>query len=144
MYKEALALNDSSKCLIAIKQEMKSLAKNETWDIVEAPKIKKIVGCKWIFKRKEGPSNGVHPICKARVVAKGYSQIEGVDFHEVFSPVVKHSSIRALLALAAMEDMDLHQLDVKTAFLNSELEEEIFMKQRKVLRSPVRKFMRVD
>ena len=57
---------------------------------------------------------------------------------------MKHSSIRALLALAAMEDMDLHQLDVKTAFLNSELEEEIFMKQRKVLRSPVRKFMRVD
>ncbi|XP_057518411.1 uncharacterized protein LOC130799325 [Amaranthus tricolor] len=64
-----------------------------------------------------------------RVVAKGYSQIEGVDFHEVFSPVVKHSSIRALLALVAMEDLELHQLDVKTAFLHGELEEEIFMKQ---------------
>ncbi|XP_057532923.1 uncharacterized protein LOC130810814 [Amaranthus tricolor] len=128
-YKEAMASNDSSKWLIAMKQEMESLAKNGTWDIVVAPKKKKIVGCKWIFKRKEGPSSDIPPIYKARVVAKGYSQIEGIDFHEVFSPVVKHSSIRALLALVAMEDLELHQLDVKTAFLHGELEEEIFMKQ---------------
>ena len=107
-YKEAMASNDSSKWLIAMKQEMESLAKNKTWDIVEAPKKKKIVECKWIFKRKEDPSNGVPPIYKARVVAKGYSQIEGVDFHEVFSPIVKHSFIRALLALVAMEDLELH------------------------------------
>ena len=86
---------------------MESLAKNETWNIVEAPKKKKIVGRKWIFK-KEGPCSGVPPIYKARVVAKGYSQIEGVDFHEVFSPIVKHSFIRALLALVAMEDLELH------------------------------------
>ena len=107
---------------------MESLAKNETWNIVEAPKKNKIVGRKWIFK-KEGPSSGVPPIYKARVVAKGYSQIKGVDFHQGFSPVVKHSSIRALLALVVMEYLELHQLDVKTAFLHGELEEQIFMKQ---------------
>ena len=73
-------------------------------------------------QRKEGLSSGVPPIYKARVVAKGYSQIEGVHFHEVFSPVVKHSSIRALIALVAMEDLVLHQLDVKTTFLHGELE----------------------
>ena len=63
--------------------------------------------------RKEGPSNGVALIYKAWVVAKGYSKIEGVYFHEVFLPVVKHSSIRALLVLVAMKDMELHQFDVK-------------------------------
>ena len=126
-----MASNDSSKWLIAMKQEMESLAKNETWDIVEAPKKKKIVGCKWIFKRKEGPSSGVAPFYKARVVTKGYSQIEGVDFRELFSPLMKHSSIRALLALLAIEDLDLHQLGVKTTFLHGKLEEEIFMKQSK-------------
>ena len=86
---------------------MKSLAKTETQDIVEAPKKKKIVGRNGIFKGKESHSSGVPPIYKARVVAKGYSQIEGINFHEVFSPVVKHSSIRALLALVAMEDLEL-------------------------------------
>ena len=127
-YKRAMAPNDSRKSLIAVKQEMESLAKNKTWDIVEAPKKKNIVGCKWIFKRKEGPSSGVPAFYKARVVEKGYSEIEGVDFHVVFSPVMKHSSIRALLALVSMENLGLHQLDVKTTFLYVELEKEIFMK----------------
>ena len=76
-----------------MKQEMESLAKNETWDIVEAPKKKKIIGCKWIFKRKGGSSSDAPPIYKARVLGKGYSQIVGVDFHDVFSSVVKHSFI---------------------------------------------------
>ena len=128
-YKEAMGSNDKSKWLIAMKQEKESLAKIETWDIIEAPKKRKMVRCKWIFKKKEGPSSDVPPIYKARVVAKGYSQIQGVDFHEVLSPVVKHSSIRALLVLVALEDLELHQLDVKTTFLYGELENEIFMKQ---------------
>ena len=76
------------------------------------PKEKKTVRCKWIFKRKEG----ISPTEKARLVAKGYSQIPGINFSDVFSPVVKHSSIRALLSIVAMRDYELEQLDVKTVF----------------------------
>lgn len=112
-----------------MKQEMESLHKNNTWELVVAPKKKKIVGCKWVYKRKEGTPDSGGPVYKARVVARGFTQVEGVDFHEVFSPAVKHSSIRVLLALVAMEDLELHQLDVKTAFLHGDLEEEIYMKQ---------------
>jgi hypothetical protein len=91
---------------------------------VQLPKGKKTVRCKWIFKRKEERY-------KARLVAKGYSQISGIDFNDVFSPVVKHSSIRTLLSIVAMHDHELEQLDVKTAFLHGELEEVIYMDQPK-------------
>ena len=76
-----------------MREEIRSLRKNKTWQLVDKPQGKKIVGCKWIFKRKPGIP-GVEPArYKARVVAKGFSQIEGVDYHEIFSLVVKHSSI---------------------------------------------------
>ncbi|KAG8474632.1 hypothetical protein CXB51_031261 [Gossypium anomalum] len=82
-----------------------------------------------VFKKKEGTPGVEEPRYKARLVAKGYSQIPGVDFTDVFSPVVKHSSIRALLGIVAMHDLELEQLDVKTAFLHGELEEDIYMQQ---------------
>ncbi|KAG8501536.1 hypothetical protein CXB51_004015 [Gossypium anomalum] len=80
-------------------------------DLVKLPKGKKIVHCKWVFKKKEGTLGVKEPRYKARLVAKGYSQIPGVDFIDVFSPVVKHSSIRALLGIVAMHDLELEQLD---------------------------------
>jgi len=91
------------------------------------PKQKKTVRCKWIFKRKEGLSPSEPPRFKARLVAKGFSQISGVDYNDVFSPVVKHSSIRTFFSIVAMHDLELEQLDVKTAFLHGELEEEMYM-----------------
>ena len=115
--------------LVAMKQEMESLPKNKTWVIVEAPRNKKVVRCKWILKKKEGSTSTSAPVYKARVLAIEFTQVEGVDFHEVFSSVGKHFSIRSLLAIVAMEDLELHKLDVKTAFLHGELEEEIYMKQ---------------
>ncbi|KAG8473470.1 hypothetical protein CXB51_035763 [Gossypium anomalum] len=90
---------------------------------------KKTVRCKWVFKNKEGTPGVEEPRYKARLVAKGYIQIPGVDFTDVFSPVVKHSSIRALLGIVAMHDLELEQLDVKSAFLHGELEENIYMQQ---------------
>ena len=74
---------------------MESLQKNGTWDLVKLPKGKKTVKCKWVYKMKEGTPGIEEPRYKARLVAKGYSQIPGIDFTNVFSPVVKHSSIRS-------------------------------------------------
>ena len=128
-YTEAIASVDKEKWLGAMQEEMQSLEKNGTWDVVHLPKQKKAVRCKWIFKRKEGLSPVEPPRFKARLVAKGFSQIPGVDYTDVFSPVVKHSSIRAFFGIVAMHDLELEQLDVKTAFLHGELEEEIYMDQ---------------
>jgi hypothetical protein len=111
-------------------EEMESLYKNDTWDLVLPPKGRKIVGCKWVFKLKDASLDDA-PRYKARLVAKGFSQKEGIDYHEVFSPVVKHISIRALLVLVALFDLELEQMDVKTTFLHGELEEKIYMSQPK-------------
>ncbi|KAG8478507.1 hypothetical protein CXB51_028390 [Gossypium anomalum] len=128
-YSEASSCEDSEKWMFAMQEEMESLYKNKTWDLVKLPKGKKTVRCKWVFKKKEGTPGVEKPRYKARLVAKGYSQVPGVDFTDVFSPVVKHSSIRALLGIMAMHDLELEQLDVKTAFLHGELEEDIYMQQ---------------
>ena len=92
---------------------------------------KKSIGCRWVFKKKEGIPSIEDARSRARLVAKGYSQKEGVDLNEVFSPVMKHSSISLLLAMVALFDLELEQLDVKTAFLHGELEETIYMHQPK-------------
>ncbi|KAG8503607.1 hypothetical protein CXB51_001802 [Gossypium anomalum] len=128
-YSEAVSCEDSEKWMFAMEEEMESLHKNRTWDLVKLLKGKKVVRCKWVFKRKEGTLGVEEPRYKARLIAKGYSQIPGVDFTDVFSPVVKHSSIRALLGIVAMHDLELEQLDVKTTFLYGELEEDIYMQQ---------------
>lgn len=110
-----------------MQEEIESLRKNGTWDLVKLPKGKKVVRCKWLFKRKEGISGVEAARQKAILVAKGYSQIPGVDFTNVFSPIVKHNSIRALLGIVAIHDLELEQLDMKTAFLHGELQEDIYM-----------------
>ena len=128
-YKEAVSGTESAQWLVAMGDEMESLHKNQTWELVRLPTERKIITCKWIFKKKEGtsPTEGIK--YKARVVARGFHQIEGVDYNEIFSPVVRHTSIRVLLAIVAHQDLELEQLDVKTAFLHGELEEEIYMTQ---------------
>ena len=107
--------------MISIQEEIESLYKNETWVLVKPPTRQRIVGCKWIFKIKKGNPGVEKTRYKARLVAKGYNQVPGVDFNDIFSPVVKHSSICVLLALVTMHDLKLEQLDVKTAFLHGEL-----------------------
>ncbi|KAG8501303.1 hypothetical protein CXB51_003446 [Gossypium anomalum] len=110
-YSEAISCEDSEKWMFAMQEEMESLHKNKTWALVKLPKSKKIVHCKWMFKKKEGTLGVEEAKYKARLVAKGYSQILRVDFTDVFSPVVKHSLIRALLGIVAMHDLELEQLD---------------------------------
>lgn len=128
-YSEALTSPNSADWAAAMKEEMESLYKNQTWALVPPPNGQRIVGCKWIFRRKEGISGSSSVRYKARLVAKGFSQVEGVDFNDIFSPVVKHTSIRVLLAIVATKNLELEQLDVKTAFLHGELEEQIYMQQ---------------
>ena len=126
-YSQAVKSKDEEKWRVAIQKEMDSLAENETWELVPLPHGRKAVGCKWVFKIKTTPKGEER--YKARLVAKGYSQIEGIDYEETYAPVIKFQSLRILLAVANEEGMDVHQMDVTTAFLYGELQEEIFMKQ---------------
>jgi len=110
-------------------EEMSSLRKYNTWELSELPKKKKAIGCKWVFAKKQGSLDGDIVRYKARLVAKGYAQREGIDYNEIFSPVVKYSSILILLALMAQYELKLDLLDVKTAFIHGDLEDEIYMSQ---------------
>ena len=112
-----------------MQKDMECLHKNGKWDMVRLPEEKKSICYKWMFKKKEGTPSVENARYKARLVAKGYIQITSVNFTYVFSLVLKHSSIRALLGIVAFHDYELEQLDVKTAFLHGELEEDIYMQQ---------------
>uniref|UniRef100_A0A2N9GMY7 Integrase catalytic domain-containing protein n=1 Tax=Fagus sylvatica TaxID=28930 RepID=A0A2N9GMY7_FAGSY len=135
-FQEAIESSEKDKWMEAMVEENESLSKNKTWELTELPKGKKPIGCKWVFKKKEAVSEKEGERFKARLVAKGYSQRHGIDYDEVFSPVVRHTSIRAVLALVADQDLELEQLDVKTAFLHGNLEEEIFMVQPEGFKQP--------
>ena len=110
----------------AVMEELRALEKNNTWDIVSLPNGKNTVDCKWIFTIKYRADGSIERY-KARLVARGFTQAYGVDYDETFAPVAKLNSIRVLFSLAANLDWPLHQLDVKNAFLNGELEEEVYM-----------------
>ena len=109
-------------------EEMSSLYQNRTWELRELPSGRSAIKCKWIFKKKT-QADGTLDRFKARLVVKGCSQQEGVDYEETFAPVMKFATFRMLLSRAAMEDMEVHQVDVKTAFLHGDLDQEIFMHQ---------------
>ena len=101
---------------------------NHTWGIVDLPPGAKTIGCKWIFKRKL-KSDGSIEKYKTRLVAKGFKQKKGIDYFDTFAHVTRISLIRVLIALTSVHNLVIHQMDVKTAFLNGELEEEIYMDQ---------------
>jgi hypothetical protein len=127
-YKGALSSEEAPQWKKAADEEYSSLIENETWTLVPLPPIQTPIRTKWVLTIKPG-HNEVGTRYKARLVAKGYSQRKGIDYNETFAPVVKHTSLRLILAIASKEDLDMLQLDIKTAFLYGELEEEPYMEQ---------------
>lgn len=127
-YKAAMKCDDKEKWKTAMENELQSLQENNVWDLVKLPKDREVVGSKWVFRVKTNPDGSVDRY-KARLVAQGYSQRPGLDYDETFSPVVRSESVRMMIALAAKMNLQLHQMDVTTAFLNGELSEEVYMKQ---------------
>jgi hypothetical protein len=112
----------------AMEEELNSILSNQTWEPAELPKDHKAIGLKWVFKVKKDPAGNIVKH-KARLVAKGYAQIQGVDYDEVFAPMARLETVRVLIALAAQREWEIHHMDVKSAFLNGELIEEVYVNQ---------------
>lgn len=125
---EAMKSQDCAFWKEAIQDEMDSIMGNDTWILADLPPGSKAIGCKWIFKKKMKVDGTIDKF-KARLVAKGFTQKEGIDYFDTYAPVARISTIRVLLAIASIHKLHIHQMDVKTAFLNGELDEEIYMKQ---------------
>lgn len=125
---EAKQKDDWPQWKVAIQSEYDSLINNGTWNLVELPKGRKPIACKWVFKLKR-KADGTIDKYKARLVAKGYSQQQGFDYNETYAPVAKLTTLRVILSIANHTNMLIHQMDVKCAFLNGNLSEEIYMQQ---------------
>ena len=130
LYEDAMMDTDKVKWHEAINQEIESMYSNSVWELVDLTEGFRPIGNKWIYKRKKGPDGKVKTF-KARLVAKGYTQKDGVDYEEAFSPVAMLKSIRILLSMEAILDYEIWQMDVKTTFLNGNLDKEIYMSQPK-------------
>ncbi|GJU03057.1 retrovirus-related pol polyprotein from transposon TNT 1-94 [Tanacetum coccineum] len=127
-YKAAMLDQESNKWLDAMNVEMQSMKDNQVWHLVDLPPNGKTVGSKWLFKKKTDMDGNVHTY-KARLVAKGFTQTYGVDYEETFSPVADIRAIRIFIAIATFYDYEIWQMNVKTAFLNGYLNEDIYMVQ---------------
>ena len=124
---EALESSEALKWKQAMDEEVKSLEENETFDVVALPENSVPVDGRWVYSVKEGPNN--NPLFKARYVAKGYAQVHGRDYFDTFAPTAKMTSVRAIMQIAAQYDLVVHQMDVKTAYLNAPIDCKIFLVQ---------------
>ena len=134
-FKEAVSSPEGPLWKEAINSEIDSILQNHTWELVDLPPGCKPLGYRWIFKRKRKADGSIEKY-KARLVIKGYSQREGLDYFDTYSPVTRITSIRMILAIAALRNLEVHQMDVKTAFLNGDLDEEIYMEQPEGFSAP--------
>ena len=127
-FKEAMNSIDGLMWKEVIKSEIDSILYNHTWELMDLLPGCKPLSSKWVFKRKRKVDRSIDKY-KARLVIKGYRKTEGLDYFDTYSPVTRINSIRMVLAIAALRNLEIHQMDVKIVFLNRELDEEIYMKQ---------------
>jgi hypothetical protein len=127
-YLEALHSPDVARWIDAMTEEVNSLKERKTWELVRLPDGRQAIQCKWVFKTKYHP-NGKIDKFKACIVAKGYTQKAGVDYSETFSPVVKFKTVHIVMAITAADDLEIVQFDIKTAFLNGDIAELLYMEQ---------------
>ena len=125
-FNEAMFTPEAPMWKEVVNSEIESIMQNHTRVLVDLPPGSKPLGCKWIFKRKMKTDRSIDKY-KARLVAKGYKQKEGLDYFETYSPVTRITSIRMLIVIATLHNLEIHQMDVKTAFLNRDLNEDIYM-----------------
>ena len=136
-YAEAISGTNHEQWKAAIEEELTSLYDNDTWVLTPLPTGRMPVKCKWVFREKKG-AEGETVRYKARLVAKGFTQQYGIDYLETYAPVVKLASLRILLAMAAFNNYEIHQGDIKTAYLQGHLDEEIFMEIPEGVTVPVK------
>ncbi|KAH9656699.1 hypothetical protein KPL70_022787 [Citrus sinensis] len=127
-FSEAMSSRDASFWREAVNDEMDSIMSNQTWVLVDLPPGSQPISSKWVFRRKYN-NDGSLQTFKARLVAKGFKQRNGIDYFDTYAPVARLTSIRVLFAIASLNNLYVHQMDVKTAFLNGDLDEEIYMEQ---------------
>jgi ATP-binding cassette subfamily B (MDR/TAP) protein 1 len=137
-FHEAIKSTDVSMWMTAMQEEIEALHKNNTWDLVPLPQGRKAIGNKWVYKIKRDDNDQVERY-RARLVVKGYAQKEGIDFNEIFSPVVRLTTIRVVLAMRAIFDLHLEQLDVKLHFFMENLKKKFICSNQRVLLKQARR-----
>ena len=115
---DALARSDANEWKLVMQDKYRSLQENKTWDVVPRPKDHNVIDTKWLFKIKRNPDSSINK-CKARYFVRGFTQVPGVDFDETYSPTVLYQVLKVIIAIACLLGLQLHQMDMKTAFLNS-------------------------
>ena len=111
-----------------MQEEYSSIMKNDVWEVVPSPEGKFVVTSKWLYQVKHATDGSIEKF-KARFVARGFSQVGGVDYEETFAPLARYTSIRSIISIAAEMGWKIHQMDVKTAFLNGFIQEEVYIEQ---------------
>ena len=120
-----------------MEEEIQQIEKNNTWSLVPRPEDKNVIGTKWVFRKKLDEKGEVIRN-KRKIVCKGYAQEEGIDYGEIFSPVVRMEGVRIFLSYTTYKGFKVYQMDVKSTFLNGTLEEEVYLEQPEVLLIKIR------
>ena len=126
-FSQAMSYKEFDLWYTAMKEEMNSMNNNDVWDLIKLPNEVMAIGCKWVYKTKKDSLGNIERY-KVRLVTKGFTQKEGIDYLKTFSPLSKKHSLHVILVLVAHFDMELQQMDIKIAFLNGELEKEVYLK----------------
>ena len=142
-YNEAMKRSDAAEWDVACKDKIRMFQQMGVYDVVPRPEGRKVIGSKWVFRIKRGPDGGIQKY-KACIVAQGFTQVEGLDYDQTFAPVVKLSTFRTILAIAAQQNLTIHQMDVKSAYLNGKIKEEIYMEAPPGLEIPEGMVLRLN